>query len=211
MTGSQRGLFITFEGGEGGGKSTQISLVAEAFRKAGREVVITREPGGTEAAERIRALILDPSLKGIAPLAELFLYEASRADHVLRRIEPALASGAVVLSDRFADSSLVYQGAARNLQPSVVAQLNKIATGGLKPKLTFIFDLAPEAGFARLQRRGALDRMESEGLAFHRRVRRGYRELWRRDPRRCVLVRASDPAAKITQRILGELARRNLL
>src|SRR3989344_6832519 len=137
----KKGLFITFEGGEGGGKSTQIQRLADAFRAKGREVVVTREPGGTAVADQIRALLLSHQLKGIVPLAELLLYEASRAQHVKELIEPALKRGAVVVSDRFADSSLVYQGVGRKLPPALVRQLNKIATGGLSAHPTFLLDL----------------------------------------------------------------------
>lgn len=172
---------------------------------------MTREPGGTPIAEQIRTLILAQSLKGISPLAELLLYEASRAEHVENRILPALKRGAVVISDRFADSSLVYQGAARRLPKELIEKLNRVATGGLKPNLTFLFDLPPETGFARLKGRAPLDRMESEGMAFHRRVRRGYRELQRREPKRCVLIRAIETPEKISEMIFAELQRRKFL
>lgn len=203
---STKGLFITFEGGEGAGKTTQIAKLAHAFEAAGYRVVVTREPGGTRIANRIRSLLLDPEMKGLVPLAELLLYEASRAQHVAEIIKPALAAGKVVICDRFADSSLVYQGAARGVAGALVKQLNEVATGGLKPKLTFVFDLDPRIGLARVGARGILDRMEKEALSFHKAVRRGYLNLVKSDPRRCRRIDASQSRDAIHEQLLEELA-----
>jgi dTMP kinase len=199
------GLFITFEGGEGTGKTTQIARLAKALEAAGRRVVVTREPGGSQIANRIRSLLLDPKSKGLVPMAELFLYEASRAQHVADVIRPALKEGKVVICDRFADSSVVYQGAARGLPASLVGQLNKIATGGLEPRLTFLLDLDPRIGLARVGARGILDRMEKEALGFHKKVRAGYLRLAKANPRRFRVIDSSQSRDGIHEQILGFL------
>jgi dTMP kinase len=185
------GLFVTFEGGEGVGKTTQIARLAHWLEDEGFKVVVTREPGGTLLANRIRSLLLDPKGKGMAPLAELFLYEAARAQHVQELIRPALAAGAAVICDRFADSSVVYQGVARKLKSQWVASLNGMATGGLKPNRTYYLDLDPRIGLSRVGARGVLDRMEREALAFHQAVRRGYRKLAKEEKKRIVTLDAS--------------------
>lgn len=198
-----KGLFLSFEGGEGAGKSTQIQLLAKALEMKGHEVMLTREPGGTEIANRIRAMILDPGMKGLVSLAELFLYEASRAQHVEEKILPALEKGQIVICDRFTDSSVVYQGEARGLDAKLVTLLNKIATQGLSPERTFVLDIDPVAGFERVGRRGAgLDRMESEGMKFHRAVRTGYRKLAAKDKKRVRLVNAAKAAEKVHAEIM---------
>lgn len=201
----KRGLFVTFEGGEGVGKTTQIARLAQAFEAEGRTVVVTREPGGSQIANRIRSLLLDPKNKGLVPLAELFLYEASRAQHVSDVIKPALERGHVVICDRFADSSVVYQGLARKLPAALVQRLNELATGGLKPDHTFVLDLDPRIGLARVGSRGVLDRMEREQLSFHMAVRRGYRSLVKKEPKRCMLVDASRSRDQIHEDILAHL------
>ncbi len=196
------GLFLTFEGGEGTGKTTQIANLAKAFEAKGRKVLVTREPGGGQIANRIRSLLLDPKMKGIVPLAELFLYEASRAQHVEELILPALANGQVVICDRFADSSIVYQGAARGMDRKLVRSLNRVATGGLEPDLTFILDLDPRIGLARVGARGILDRMEREALAFHKAVRAGYLRLAKEEKKRFRIIDASRSRDEIHERIL---------
>ena len=201
----KRGLFITFEGGEGTGKTTQIAKLAIELEKRGKRVVVTREPGGSTIANRIRSLILDPEIKGLVPLAELFLYEASRAQHIHDTIEPALKAGAIVICDRFADSSVVYQGTARKISSKIVGDLNRLATGGLKPDLTFILDLDPRIGFARIGSRGVMDRMEQEKLSFHQSVRKGYRKLAKAEPKRCVVINASGARDKIHEEILAQV------
>ncbi|MCU0234888.1 MAG: dTMP kinase [Thermoanaerobaculales bacterium] len=200
-----RGTFITFEGGEGTGKSTQLALLDEWLRTLGHRTVLTREPGGTALAEAVRALLLDPQL---APdgWSEIFLLEAARHDHVERVIRPALAAGAVVLSDRFADSSLVYQGLVRGLGWDEVAALNRLATGGLEPDLTVVLDLDPEAALTRAHRRnshgaGRESRLDDEPAAFHRAVREGFLELARREPDRVRVVDAAGAPDKVFARI----------
>lgn len=201
------GLFVTFEGGEGVGKTTQIAKLAHAFERAGKKVVVTREPGGSEIANRIRSILLDPKNKGLVPLAELFLYEASRAQHVQDVILPSLKAGRVVICDRFADSSVVYQGVARGLKADLVGKLNKMATGGLTPNLTFVLDLDPRIGLARVGARGILDRMEKEKLGFHKAVREGFRRLVKREPKRCRLIDASRSRDDIHAAILAGVER----
>jgi dTMP kinase len=196
-----KGLFISFEGGEGVGKTTQIARLAMRLEKAGHKVVVTREPGGSAIANRIRTLLLDRKNDGLVPLAELFLYEASRAQHLHDTIRPALARGEIVICDRFTDSSVVYQGTARKIKPSTVANLNLLATSGLQPQLTFILDLDPRIGLARVGSRGIMDRMEKEQLSFHKAVRRGYLKLVKAYPQRCKLIDASQSRDKIHEDI----------
>ncbi len=175
-----RGLLITFEGGEGCGKSTQIHRLAERLKREGATVQQTREPGGTELGEAIRDLLQhNRAGHGMCAESELLLFAASRAQIVRERILPALERGEVVLCDRFLDSTSVYQGVARAIDPIEVAAINQFATAGLLPDLTLLIDLDPEVGLqrAREDRAAPLDRMEQEALAFHQEVRRGYLEL----------------------------------
>jgi dTMP kinase len=200
-----KGWFITFEGGEGTGKSTQLGLLDEWLRTLGHSTVLTREPGGTPLAEAVRALLLDPEL---APdgLSEIFLLEAARRDHVERVIRPALGDGNVVLCDRFTDSSLVYQGVVRGLGWEEVARLNRLATGGLDPALTLVFDMDPKAALARAHTRnsegtGRESRLDDEPTAFHRKVREGFLELARREPDRVRVIDAAGRPEKVFARI----------
>lgn len=186
------GLFITFEGIEGSGKTTVINRVAETLRTEGREVVITREPGGTLIGDKVRTLLLDPSHDSMTPLAELFLYCASRSQHVAEVIEPALAAGQIVLCDRYADATVAYQGAARKIPAATIGRLRKIATAGVEPKITILLDVPVEIGLKRMSGRGAeTDRLERENIFFHKRVRNGYLKLARKEPERIKIVDAS--------------------
>lgn len=171
----KRGLFIVFEGPEGAGKSTRIERLAEALRAQGRDVITTREPGGSELGRELRSLVLTPG-KRVDPLAEFLLYAADRAQHVSEVIEPALAAGRDVISDRYTGASLAYQGHGRGLDLGFVADVNAHATGGLSADITFLLDIDPERGLLRVERRSAngRDRLESERLDFHDRVRAGY-------------------------------------
>jgi dTMP kinase len=202
---SRTGFFVTFEGGEGVGKTTQIAKLAHALEAQGHQVVVTREPGGSTIANRIRSILLDPKNKGLVPLAELFLYEASRAQHVQEIVLPALQAGKIVICDRYIDSSVVYQGAARGLEAKMVTRLNEMATGGLCPQRTFILDLDPRIGLARVGSRGIIDRMEKEALSFHIAVRDGFRALAKRERKRCRLVDSSRSRDDIHQAILAGL------
>lgn len=195
------GTFVTFEGGEGSGKSTQIAALAARLRAHGIDPLVTREPGGTPLAEGIRALLLDPDRRPV-PLAEAFLMQASRAELVETVLRPALAAGRVVLCDRYDDSTLAYQGAGRGLDAEMLAGWNRAATGNLKPDLTLLFDLSPEAGLARRQRaEGATNRLDREPTEFHARVRARYLELAADDPARWVVLDALQPAGALESRV----------
>jgi dTMP kinase len=199
-------LLITFEGGEGCGKSTQIQRLAERLRGQGREVVVTREPGGTEIGEQLRHLLqFSKAGYAMAPQTELLLFTASRAQLVRELIRPALARGAIVLADRFHDSTTVYQGVARKIDPAEVAAINRFAVGDCLPALTFLLDLAPAEARLRLQRRprpvGAPDRMESQPAEFYEAVRQGYLALAARESQRIHLLDAAQPITEIEEHI----------
>lgn len=173
-----RGLFFAFEGVEGSGKTTQAARLADTLRARGLTVVVAREPGHTALGERVRALVLDSAELHIPPASELFLMLCARAAFVEQVVRPALREGGVVIADRFELSTLAYQGAGRGLPPEEVARCNRLATGGLRPDATLLLDLDPEEGVRRQERAAKLrDRMEREGLEFHRRVARGYQQL----------------------------------
>ncbi len=205
------GRLVSFEGSEGAGKSTQIARLAAQFQQAGREVVTTREPGGTEIGEQIRNLLVHNS-KGDEMCAEteLLLFAAARAQLVREVIAPALLRGAIVLSDRFLDSSTVYQGIGRNLAADPVSQINRIAVGNVMPDLTVVLDVPEEVSLARLKRRasGLPDRMERQNVEFYRKVREGYLVLARGLPERFVLLDGTQPEDVIERRIRAELAAR---
>jgi dTMP kinase len=181
-----KGLFIVFEGIDGAGKTTQARLLATALIRRGHPVVLTREPGGTPVGEKIRSLLLDPVLAGLNPLAEALLYAGARAELVARIIRPALAQGRVVISDRFVDSSLAYQGYGRCLDLKELEQLNALATGGLVADLTVLLDMPAAGALARLA--GRADRIERERQDFFDRVRRGYLQLVKRAPERYLVL-----------------------
>lgn len=183
-----RGRFITFEGVEGCGKSTQLALLRAWMEAAGLPVRATREPGGSVLGAGIRELLLAPSEEAFEPVAELLLYEADRAQHVARVIRPALEAGAHVLCDRFSDSTTAYQAFGRGLEEAMVLRFNEVATGGLSPDLTLVFEVSVEEGLRRALGGRPGDRLEGEGLEFHERVRRGFAELARREPGRVCLV-----------------------
>lgn len=195
-------MFISFEGVDGCGKSTQVALLADALRREGRAVLTLREPGGTKAAERIRGLLADPETP-LEPLAELLLFCAARADLVAREIRPALAAGTTVICDRFTDSTLAYQGVARGLGTERVEQLNRVATGGLEPERTFYLRLDPEKALARaLATEDGGDRFEAEGLAFQRAVAGAYEELAAAHPGRITVIDADGTPEQISARVL---------
>jgi len=197
-------LFITFEGIEGCGKTTQIRLLAERLRQHGREVLVTREPGGCPIADAIRGILLHPDSSALAPRAELLLYSAARAQHVDEVIQPALSRGTLVLCDRFIDATVAYQGGGRGLDPSLIDSLNTLATGGLLPGLTLLLDMPAEEGLQRARRRNTAtpeeDRFERENLAFHRRVRDAYLELARQHER-FLVIDATGSVAAVAERI----------
>lgn len=207
----QRGFFITFEGGEGCGKSTHIRLLAEHFAGIGRDCVVTREPGGTALSEKIRGLLLDAREgAGMSARTEILLFEAARAEHVDKLIRPSLEAGKIVICDRFYDSTSAYQGAARAIRSADVDFLNAFAAGSLAPDLTVVLDIDPREGLARARSRdgGAPDRMGSEGLEFYRKVREGFLALARSDPGRFAVVDSSGDKGETFGKILRAVERR---
>lgn len=194
------GVFITFEGVEGSGKSTQAEALEKRLASRGVSVTLTREPGGTPIGEEVRRILLDHGHAGMAPLTELFLYLASRAEHTAKVVRPRLERGEVVISDRYADASVAYQGGGRELGDAFVESLNRTATFGVKPDVTFLLDLDPRDGLSRLAAaRGetAWDRIEREALEFHGRVRAAYLEAAEREPGRFVIIDARRPRGEI--------------
>lgn len=188
-----KGLFITFEGVEGCGKSTQVERLREWLEAQGRPVLVTREPGGVPIAEAIRAVLLQPDHDAMSPVTELLLYEAARAQLVHEFIRPALEAGQIVLCDRFADSTTAYQGMGRNLPPEDVVRLHALATQGIWPDLTFVLDLPVEEGLRRVRNRGRFDRMERQAVQFHERVREGFLAIAKSDPDRVKIIDATPP------------------
>lgn len=209
-----RGVLITFEGVEGSGKSTQARRLADFLEKQGIKCLLSREPGGTDIGERLREILLDTECQQMAGLTEMFLYMASRAQHVRERILPALRSGSIVVLDRFADSSLAYQGQGRGLGEGLVARFNKVATGGLKPHLTVLVDVAVTVGQGR-KSGGELDRLERERVEFHERIRTGYLRIARRAPGRVKVIDGTRSAGEleieVRRLVTGLLNRKGLL
>ncbi|MFQ5420867.1 MAG: dTMP kinase, partial [Anaerolineae bacterium] len=191
-------MFITFEGPEGSGKTSQIPRLANFLREMGYEVLTTREPGGTAIGDQIRNCLHDVNNTAMAAAAELLLYSASRAQLVAEVIRPALAAGQIVICDRFADSTLAYQGYGRQLNLNTLQTITQFATGGLKPGLTLFLDLDVEVGLARRRQGGEeMNRLDLETVAFHRRVRAGYHDLMAKEPARWVCVDANRPKETI--------------
>ena len=206
-----RGLFITFEGSEGCGKSTQVKRLVARFEAEGVPVLLTREPGGTPIGEKIRDLLqFAPEGVAMRPETEVLLFEASRSQLVREVIQPALASGKVVIADRFFDSTTVYQGAARQLDPAIVEQLNRFAVGDCRPDITFVLDVDVTTARARMLRRvrpvGAPDRMEQEPVEFYERVCAAYRELAAREPERVRLINGANAADEVEAEIWRQLS-----
>jgi dTMP kinase len=200
--------FITLEGVEGCGKSTQASRLGEAF---GPGAVLTQEPGGTDLGRSIRSLLLEKESAAVSARAELLLYFADRAQHVAEVIRPALLADCVVVCDRFTDSSLAYQGHGRGLPLAEIRAVAQAATGGLVPDLTLLLDLPVEVGLERARNRGAHDRLESEVQAFHERVRSGYLEMARAEPERWIVIEAEAESELVSSRVLEAVARRGFL
>jgi dTMP kinase len=191
-------MFITFEGPDGSGKTTQFHLLAEQLRAQGRAVLATREPGGTEISEQIRAVVHDLKNKAMQPRAEVLLYSAARAQLVGEKIKPHLAAGGIVLSDRYFDSTLAYQGYGHGLDLEALRQITAFATQNLKPDMTLLFDLDPVVGLSRRKANQVeWNRLDDFDLAFHQRVRAGYHELMRREPARWVLLDATLPVGAL--------------
>ena len=202
----RRGLFITLEGIDGTGKSTQLHLLVPHLKKRGLAVRVTREPGGTKVGERIRKILLDSTTTRLASLAELALMYAARAQHLQEVIRPALAKGEIVVSDRYNDASLAYQGYGRKLGAETVRAFDRIVCAGTQPDLTLVLDLAPRLALQRAQGRQSQqkskqERFELQGMSFHKRVRRGYLAIARKEPRRVKVVQADGPVAEVQAQI----------
>ncbi len=201
-----RGKFITLEGGEGAGKSTQARLLAERLARAGHRTLITREPGGSEKAEKIRDILLSGKAAKYGPFAEALLFFLARDDHLEKTIRPALDDGVWVICDRFMDSTRAYQGAGGGLSPDIVSALETVIVGETVPDLTLILDLPPEKGLQRVRGRlqqsgGQVDRFEDMALAFHRRLRQGFLDIAAREPERCVVIDADQAPDRVAQAI----------
>lgn len=205
MAGKRQGVFVSFEGTDGVGKSTQVALLAGRLRAAGVEAVCLREPGGTALSEKIRQILLNPANDAMSPECELLLFEASRAQLVREVIEPALAQGKVVLCDRFFDSTFAYQAGGRGLDAEMVRAANRLGCCGVTPNRTLVFDLEPAAALARATQQGA-DRLEAEGVRFQERVRASYLALAQEEPGRVRLVDAAGSEAQVTARVNRTLA-----
>ena len=206
-------MFITIEGIEGSGKTTQIKHIAEFLRKKGHDCVMTREPGGTIIGERIRALLLDPGSKNMDPVTELLLYTADRAQHINALVNPALAAGKTVLCDRYFDATLAYQGYARGVDMELIHRLHQLVLEGLMPDITLLLDLLPEVGLSRAwkqinsgARSAGETRFEKETLLFHEKVRAGYLALARKDPGRYRVVDASGNEDQVRSEIIKVLS-----
>lgn len=211
---SDRGLLISFEGCEGSGKTTQADALAERLAGLGHKIVRVREPGGTKTGEMIRGILQhDASGETIEPETEALLFAASRAQMVKQVVNPALAAGEVIISDRFVDSAVAYQGYGREMGADLIESVNALAIGATSPDITFLFDLDVNAGLQRMHDRnlatgGQSDRIEREDIAFHERVREGYRQISERNPERVVVVDASLPQDDIAAIVWGEIERR---
>lgn len=193
-----KGLFITFEGIEGCGKSTQAQRLFNWLEKQGYDCVLSKEPGGTKICERIREILLDKENNSLSETSEFFLYLADRAEHIRAVIRPALEKGKIVISDRFSDSTLAYQSAGRGIPGEIVKNINTIATGGLIPDITIVIDVPPEVGLARLKKK---DRIEEEVEDFHKRIRAEYLNISREEPDRVKVVDGTEPVEKVEEKV----------
>ncbi len=199
--GKDKGLFISFEGIEGTGKTTQSRLLFERLISHGFDVLLTNEPGGTVIGERIREILLKIDHREMSHITELLLYNAARAQHLYEKILPALNQNKIVITDRFSDSTMAYQGYGRGIDLNLLHTLDSIATGGKKPDITILFDLDVETGLRRNQDINKIDRLELEDIDFHKRVRDGYLEIARREPSRIKIIDASEPVSVISEKI----------
>jgi dTMP kinase len=207
----EAGKFITFEGGEGAGKSTQVAILANRLARSGRRLIQTREPGGTPRAESIREALLSGRVAEFGPFAEAVLFSAARKDHIEGTIQQALKEGKWVVCDRFADSTRAYQGTSGGVPRPVINALERLMLGGLKPDLTIILDLPAEEGLARAGQRVGHerpDRFESQDLAIHERIRRAYLDIAEEEPERCVVIDARQPEAVVAEDVWEAVAER---
>jgi len=205
------GLFITFEGGEGGGKSTQVARLVQALERRGIAAIATREPGGTPKAEEIRNVILSGAVAPLGPAAEALMFSAARIDHLDEKIRPALAQGKVVVCDRFADSTRAYQGALGNLDPKFILELERVTIGDTRPNLTFILDVPAATGLARAAARRAsapVDRFEAENESFHAALRQCFLDIAAAEPERCVVIDSTQPRDTVEAAIWSKVSER---
>jgi dTMP kinase len=202
----KKGIFITMEGPDGSGKSTQIDLLKKYLEETGYDVLITREPGGTTISEAIREIILNKDFTAMSPVTEMLLYASARAQLINEVVGPALEEGRAVISDRFVDSSLVYQGMARGLGVDTVYEVNKLAIGKYMPDVTFLLDLPAQVGISRKKGQKELDRMELESIDFHEKVAEGYRELAKKFPERIRTIDATLPVESISSLIKDSIS-----
>jgi len=207
------GRFVTFEGGEGAGKSTQIARLKDRLEQLGHPVLVTREPGGSPLAEEIRSFILEGHAKPLGPFAEALMFAAARIDHLDKTIKPALANGTTVLCDRFADSTRAYQGSSGTIEPSLIDDLERVTLAGTRPDLTFILDLPAEVGLARAGERRArkgegADRFEDEDVSFHQALRQAFLSIAKAAPERCAVIDADQPAEEVEAAIWATLRQR---
>lgn len=200
-----KGIFITIEGTDGSGKSTQIKLLMDYLSSKGCDILFTREPGGTQISEKIRELILDINNVKMTAVTEALLYAAARAQHVEEKIIPAVDEGKIVICDRFVDSSIAYQGAARGLGSDLIKDINKFALRGILPDITLFFDISPEKGILRKKNERNLDRIESEKLVFHKKVYNGYKELCDAYPERIKVINADDTVENVHENVIKEI------
>lgn len=197
----KKGIFISLEGIEGTGKTTQARLLSERLVEKGYEVILTQEPGGTVIGNRIREILLLPEHKEMSYMTELLLYNAARAQHLSEKIIPALNQGKVVITDRFTDSTVAYQGYGRGIDIQLIMSINNIATGGIKPHLTILFDLDVEVGLKRNRGINKVDRLELEDIEFHKKVREGYLKIAEAEPDRIKTVDASLPLKDVSENV----------
>jgi dTMP kinase len=205
----ETGRLITFEGGEGAGKSTQVSILVERLRNAGRHAIATREPGGSPAAEDIRETLLSGKVKQFGPFAEALLFSIARQDHIDTVISDALARGQWVVCDRFLDSTRAYQGATGGVPAPVISALERLTLHGVMPNLTIVLDIPVEEGLARMaRRRGAPDRFESQDISQHERIRKAFLNIAEEEPGRCVVIDARKPEALVAEDVWEAVAER---
>lgn len=207
-----KGMLITFEGGEGSGKTTQTRLLEEYLENMGYAVILTREPGGTKIGEEVRGILADVTNKKMSPMTEFLLFSAARAQHVEELIVPALKKGKIIISDRFYDASFAYQGYGRGLSLKLISHITLQATKKIKPQLTFFLDIDPKDASGRIKKRSnTLDRIEKEKLSFFFRVRKGYYELCKKEPSRIKIIDGSQGIEKVHKKIILEIERKLML
>lgn len=206
-----KGYFITFEGVEGAGKSTQAKLLYQYLIDNGKEAILTKEPGGTKTGQKIRQILLEKTDEIFPPVAELMLYEADRNFHIHNLIKPSLQQGKYIICDRFTDSTLAYQGYARGLNINLIKQLNEIATEGIKPDITFLIDIPVEEGLKRIKQTRQADRIEDEDIQFHKKLREGFLKIAENEKDRIVVLNGLETPDNIFKKVIEILKNRNII